>query len=174
MVNHNILLISLLTYILLKISQKIISTWRKWVVCICVLAYLVMPNFLWLHVHGIFPGKNTRVGCHFLLQGIFLTQGWNPCLICLLLWQADSLPLEPQGSLRVSMFNSKSILTKAVSYEKFAYLEALRSILKKGKSDVNKGEILETWDASKSLTVSLQTPDDLFLNQHSWLIQKKH
>ena len=25
-------------------------------------------------VHGIFPGKNTGVGCHFLLQGIFLTQ----------------------------------------------------------------------------------------------------
>ena len=23
------------------------------------------------------PGKNTRVGCHFLLQGIFLTQGLN-------------------------------------------------------------------------------------------------
>ena len=26
-------------------------------------------------VHGIFPGKNTGVDCHFLLQGIFLTQG---------------------------------------------------------------------------------------------------
>ena len=25
-----------------------------------------------------FPGENTRVGCHFLLQGIFLTQGSNP------------------------------------------------------------------------------------------------
>ena len=24
-----------------------------------------------------FPGKNTGVGCHFLLQRIFLTQGWN-------------------------------------------------------------------------------------------------
>ena len=28
-----------------------------------------------------FPGKNTGVGCHFLLQGIFLTQGWNPYLL---------------------------------------------------------------------------------------------
>ena len=27
------------------------------------------------------PGKNTRVGCHFLLQGIFLTQGSNPGLL---------------------------------------------------------------------------------------------
>ena len=28
-------------------------------------------------IHGIFPGKNTGEGCHFLLQGIFLTQGSN-------------------------------------------------------------------------------------------------
>ena len=28
-------------------------------------------------VHGIFSGKNTRVVCHFLLQGIFPTQGWT-------------------------------------------------------------------------------------------------
>ena len=27
------------------------------------------------------PGKNTGVGCHFLLQGIFLTQGLNQCLL---------------------------------------------------------------------------------------------
>ena len=25
-----------------------------------------------------FPGKSTGVGCHFLLQGIFLTQGFEP------------------------------------------------------------------------------------------------
>ena len=31
------------------------------------------------------PGKNTRVGCHALLQRIFPTQGLNPCLLCLLL-----------------------------------------------------------------------------------------
>ena len=28
-----------------------------------------------------FPNKNTGVGCHFLLQGIFLTQGSNPHLL---------------------------------------------------------------------------------------------
>ena len=32
-------------------------------------------------VHGDSPGKNTGVGCHFLLQGIFLTQGLNPGLL---------------------------------------------------------------------------------------------
>ena len=45
--------------------------------------------------HGILPGKNTRVGCHALLQGIFLTQGWNPSL---LRWQVDSSPLSHQGN----------------------------------------------------------------------------
>ena len=32
-------------------------------------------------VHGNSPGKNTGVGCHFLLQGILLTQGSNLCLL---------------------------------------------------------------------------------------------
>ena len=44
-----------------------------------------------------FPGKNTGMGCHFLLQGISLTQGSNSCLLCLLHW-ADSLPLSNLGS----------------------------------------------------------------------------
>ena len=43
------------------------------------------------------PGKNTGVGCHAILQGIFLTQGSNPHLLNLLHWQADSLPLMPPG-----------------------------------------------------------------------------
>ena len=34
------------------------------------------------------PGKNPGVGCHALLQGLFLTQGSNPGLLCLLHWQA--------------------------------------------------------------------------------------
>ena len=38
------------------------------------------------------PGKNTGVGCHVLLQGIFLTQGSNPGSPVL---PADSLPSEP-------------------------------------------------------------------------------
>ena len=38
----------------------------------------------------VFPGKNTGVNCHFLLQGIFLTQRSNPCLLH---WQVCSLPL---------------------------------------------------------------------------------
>ena len=37
-----------------------------------------------------FPGKNTGVGCHFLLDGIFLNQGSNLRLLHLLHWQAGS------------------------------------------------------------------------------------
>ena len=43
---------------------------------------------------GYDTGKNTGVGCHFLLQGIFLDQGSN---LGLPHWQADSL-LSRQGS----------------------------------------------------------------------------
>ena len=44
-----------------------------------------------------FSVKNTGVGCHFLRQRTFLTQGLNPSLLHLLHWQADSLPLAPPG-----------------------------------------------------------------------------
>ena len=41
------------------------------------------------------PGKNAGLGCRFLLQGIFPTQGSNPCLLYLVYWQVGSLPLVP-------------------------------------------------------------------------------
>ena len=47
-------------------------------------------------VHGI--SQATILGCHFLLQGIFPTQGSNPYLLCLLHWYVDSLPLSHLGS----------------------------------------------------------------------------
>ena len=72
----------------------------------CVLSPSVMSDSLQLC--GLWPtrllcpwdssGKNTRVGCRFLLQGIFLNQGLNPCLLHLLHWQAGSLPLSHLGS----------------------------------------------------------------------------
>ena len=44
-----------------------------------------------------FLGKNTAVGSHALLQGIFLTQESNLRLFCLLHCQVGSLPLAPPG-----------------------------------------------------------------------------
>ena len=69
----------------------------------CLLSCSVVSNSLW--PHGLWllcpwdsPGKITEVDHHFLLQGIFPTQGPNPHLLCLLRWQADSLPLCHLGS----------------------------------------------------------------------------
>ena len=52
-------------------------------------------------VQGIFPGNSTGEGCHFLLQGIFLTQGVNLRLLHLLHLQVDSLPLHHLGSPKI-------------------------------------------------------------------------
>ena len=51
-------------------------------------------------VHGIFQALQC---CPFLLQVIFPTQGSNPCLLYLLQWQADPLPLSHLGSHRSSL-----------------------------------------------------------------------
>ena len=52
-----------------------------------VLSHVWLFGTLWTVAHKVlcplnFSVKNTGVGCHFLLQGIFLTQGSNPCLMC--------------------------------------------------------------------------------------------
>ena len=39
-------------------------------------------------------------GLHALIQEIFLTQGSNPLLLCILHWPADSLPLVTPGLLK--------------------------------------------------------------------------
>ena len=61
-----------------------------------------MLSCVWLFatswtVHGILQARIWEAGCHFLLQGIFRTQGLNLYLLCLLHWQVDSLPLAPPG-----------------------------------------------------------------------------
>ena len=42
---------------------------------LCIPMYYSPPGS---SVHGDSPSKNTGVGCHALLQGIFSTQGLNP------------------------------------------------------------------------------------------------
>ena len=69
----------------------------------CCLVAVLCPSLL--QPHGLqtasllcswdFPYKKTGVDCHFLLQGIFWTQGLNPCLQH---WKADLLPLSYLGS----------------------------------------------------------------------------
>ena len=66
-----------------------------------------------------FPGKNTGMGCHFLLQGIFLTQGSDPYILCLLhhrwilyhwaIWEAETvmywtITVLYQGRMEIKVF----------------------------------------------------------------------
>ena len=54
-------------------------------VCVCALTHTIVSDsaILWTVAHqtplsvGLYTCKNTGVGCHFLLQGIFPTQGLN-------------------------------------------------------------------------------------------------
>ena len=58
------------------------------------------------------PGVNTWVGCHFLLQGTFLTPGSNPCLLPFLHYQVGSLPLAPPGKpIKIDDVVTQSCLT---------------------------------------------------------------
>ena len=66
-----------------KISTSAsLTTLKSLTVCV---SHSVMSNSLWPHGLGLTrlfcpwdsPGKNTGVGCHFLLQEIFPTQGLN-------------------------------------------------------------------------------------------------
>ena len=71
--------------------------WRPHMhVHVCVLSCVQLFVTLWTVAlrPWNFPGKNTGVSFHFLLQGIFPTQGSN---LCLLHWQADSLTSAPPG-----------------------------------------------------------------------------
>ena len=68
---------------------------------------------IWLHCPWDFPGKNTRMGCHSLFQGVFLTQGSNPHL---LRWQEDSLPTEAPEN---HTYNSSHVFNHSLIQEYF-------------------------------------------------------
>jgi len=68
---------------------------------------LCVPSHICLWPFGLEParllctwnflGKNTRVDCYFLLQGIFLTKGSNLCILYCRHIPAGTLPAEPFG-----------------------------------------------------------------------------
>ena len=69
--------------IALRVNLKL----SRFSVCVCVYTLSCVQLFLtpWTVAARFFcpwdsPSKNTRVGCHFLIQGIFLTHGSNPSL----------------------------------------------------------------------------------------------
>ena len=73
-----------------------------------------------------YPSKNTGMGCHFHLQGIFLTQGLNPHLLWLLHWEADSFTTVPPGKPYLLQPLPKSgILSSHAAYglQQYSYIE---------------------------------------------------
>ena len=57
------------------------------------------------------PGRNAIEGCHALLQRMLPIEGLNLGLLCLLHWQADSLPLAPPFTcLQIGQFPQSHIL----------------------------------------------------------------
>ena len=74
-------------------------------------------------VHGDAPGKNAGGGCHALLQGIFPTQGSNPCLLCLLHWQAGSLPLVPNFMFMNMLLEWNSFICRGLNLVVENYLQ---------------------------------------------------
>ena len=83
-------------------------------VCVCMCVYVCLISHVQLFViHGLYPtrllcpwdspGKNTGVGCHFLLQGIFLTQGLHLCLLRLLCLLSPMSPALAGGFLTTAI-----------------------------------------------------------------------
>ena len=89
--------------------------------------------------HGDSPGWNTGVGCRGFLQGIFLIQGLNPQLLCLLHWLEGSLPLAPPG-------NSFSLLQIYMNLVKFSLgLCVKQNIICNVQNDSSTCQIIFQW-----------------------------
>ena len=71
-----------------------------------------------------FPDRFTGMSCHALLQGIFLTQESNLCLLCLLDWQVDSLPLSHLGSNAQDTYFKKYKNVKTIYSINWVFLTA--------------------------------------------------
>ena len=77
-----------------------------------------------------FPGQNTGVSFHFLLQGIFPIRGPNVLLLCLLHWQVDSLPLHHPGSPHTQQYileiSKKDLLYSRESSTQYSVINCMR------------------------------------------------
>ena len=76
--------------------------------CTCMLRHVQLFVARQAPLSMEFSSNNPGVGYHFLLQGIFPSQGLN---LHLLRWQADSLPLSHLGSnTTILLYNTQYVL----------------------------------------------------------------
>ena len=114
----------------MQISVHILTFCHRTHIVKCWIVVLQSLSHVWLFcnlmdyslpgssVHGTFLGQNTGMGCHFLLQGIFSTQGLN---LCLLHWQ--ELPAtEPPRNPDCPPLKAKAILLPLTSMENASFL----------------------------------------------------
>ena len=73
---HTHIFVYMCVYVCMCVHTKLLHS------CLTLQPYGLQPMRLFCPWDS--PGKNTGVGCHALLQGIFPTQASNPCFLCLL------------------------------------------------------------------------------------------
>ena len=76
-------------------------------------------------VHGNSPGKIFGVGCHVLLQEIFLTQRSNGHLLNLLHWQTDPFTIEPPGKCFCTQTHKSSFWLDHLSLLSLVYFSLI-------------------------------------------------
>ena len=109
-------------YLLTHLLELYLLHWHRTYMYAQLLSCVWLFVFPWTVAHHIlcpnnFPDKNTGVGCCFLFQHIFPTQGLNLCVFTPMNWQVDSLPPCHMGGPLTWKLVTKYYLIKQVNYQ---------------------------------------------------------